>query len=86
MAYKLEGGCFHTAVMHSKNIEYLHRMAVRMNTSIFVKNGPAYAGLGLTGEGPASFTIASPTGEGVTTARHFTRTRRCVVTGYFRIV
>lgn len=86
MAYKLEDGCFHTAAMHSRNIENLHKMAVKMNTSIFVKNGPAIAGLGLGGEGPISFTIASPTGEGVTTARHFTRLRRCVVSGYFRIV
>lgn len=85
LAYKLEGGCFHTAAIHSKNIEHMHKMAVKMNTSIFVKNGPALAGLGLGGEGPASFTIASPTGEGVTTARHFTRIRRCVVSGYFRI-
>jgi len=86
MAYTLEGGCFHTAAIHSKNIENMHKMAVRMNTSIFVKNGPALAGLGLGGEGPTSFTIASPTGEGVTTAKHFTRTRRCVISGYFRIV
>lgn len=86
MAYKLEDGCFHTAAIHSKNIEHMHKMAVKMNTSIFVKNGPALAGLGLGGEGPISFTIASPTGEGVTTARHFTRLRRCVISGYFRIV
>lgn len=86
LAYKLEGGCFHTAVIHSKNIEHMHRMAVKMNTSIFVKNGMSLAGLGMGGEGPTSFTIASPTGEGLTTARHFTRTRRCVVSGYFRIV
>ncbi len=86
LAYKLEGGCFHTAGIHSKNIEHMHKMAVRMNTSIFVKNAPFYAGLGLGGEGPISFTIASPTGEGVTTARHFTRYRRCVIAGYFRIV
>jgi acyl-CoA reductase-like NAD-dependent aldehyde dehydrogenase len=86
LAYRLEGGCFHTAVIHSKNIEHMHRMAVKMNTSIFVKNGMALAGLGLGGEGPTSFTIASPTGEGLTTARHFTRLRRCVVSGYFRIV
>lgn len=85
LAYKLEDGCFHTASMHSKNIENLHKMAIKMNTSIFVKNAPCYAGLGMCGEGPASFTIASPTGEGLTTARHFTRMRRCVVAGYFRI-
>lgn len=86
IAYKLEDRCFHTASIHSRNIEHLHRMAVKMNTAIFVKNGPNLAGLGLGGEGPASFTIAAPTGEGVTTARHFTRIRRCVVSGYFRIV
>jgi aldehyde dehydrogenase len=86
LAYKLEDGCFHTAAIHSNMIDRLHRMAIKMNTSIFVKNGPALAGLGLEGEGPTSFTIASPTGEGVTTARHFTRIRRCVVSGYFRIV
>lgn len=86
LAYQLEAGCFHTAVIHSKNIDHMHQMAVKMNTSIFVKNGMALAGLGLGGEGPTSFTIASPTGEGITTARHFTRTRRCVLSGYFRIV
>ena len=85
LAYKLEDGCFHTAGIHSRNIENLHKMAAMMNTSIFVKNAPFYAGLGMHGEGPASFTIASPTGEGLTTARHFTRMRRCVVAGYFRI-
>lgn len=85
IAYRLENGCFHTAGIHSKNIENLHKAATKMNTSIFVKNAPFYAGLGMCGEGPCSFTIASPTGEGLTTARHFTRMRRCVVAGYFRI-
>lgn len=85
VAYELEDHCFHTASIYSKNIEHMHKMAVKMNTTIFVKNGPTLAGLGLGGEGPASFTIASPTGEGITTARHFTRTRRCTVAGYFRI-
>jgi len=86
LAYQLEGGCFHTAVIHSRNIDHMHRMAVKMNTSIFVKNGMALAGLGMGGEGPTSFTIASPTGEGLTTAKDFTRIRRCVLSGYFRIV
>ncbi|MBF0297936.1 MAG: aldehyde dehydrogenase EutE [Oligoflexia bacterium] len=87
LAYNLEAGCRHTAVIHSRNIENMHKMAVKMNTSIFVKNGPALAGLAFEGEGPTSFTIASPTGEGVTTARHFVRSRRCVLSnGYFRIV
>ncbi|MBF0363340.1 MAG: aldehyde dehydrogenase EutE [Oligoflexia bacterium] len=87
LAFQLEAGCRHTAVIHSRNIESMHKMAVKMNTSIFVKNGPALAGLAFQGEGPTSFTIASPTGEGVTTARHFVRSRRCVLSnGYFRIV
>ena len=86
LAYELEAGCFHTSVIHSKNIDNMNKMHMKMNTSIFVKNGMALAGLGMGGEGPTSFTIASPTGEGVTTARHFTRTRRCVISGHFGIV
>jgi acyl-CoA reductase-like NAD-dependent aldehyde dehydrogenase len=86
LAYRLENGCFHTAVIHSRNIDNMHSMAKKMNTTIFVKNGMALAGLGFGGEGPTSFTIASPTGEGLTTARHFTRMRRCTLSGYFRIV
>jgi len=61
-------------------------MARMMDCSIFIKNAPNYAGLGMGGEGPTSFTIASPTGEGMTTARSFTRKRRCVLVDYFRIV
>jgi hypothetical protein len=61
-------------------------MAQLMNCSIFVKNGPNYAGLGMGGEGPTTMTIASPTGEGMTTARTFTRYRRCTLVDYFRIV
>jgi acyl-CoA reductase-like NAD-dependent aldehyde dehydrogenase len=85
LAYRLENGCFHTAVIHSRNIEHMHRMAKKMNTTIFVKNGMALAGLGLGGEGCTSFTIASPSGEGITSAKHFTRMRRCTLSGYFRI-
>jgi len=85
-AVEVEGRCGHTAVMHSKNIENLSRMAKAMNVSIFVKNGPSYAGLGFGGEGFASFTIASPTGEGLTSARSFTRERRCTLVDYFRII
>ena len=81
-----EHGFRHTASIHSKNIERLSKMARMMNCSIFVKNGPNYAGLGMGGEGPTSFTIASPTGEGMTTARTFTRRRRCTLIDSFRIV
>lgn len=83
---RVEHGYRHTAVMHSLNVENLHRYARVANTSIFVKNAPSYAGLGFTGEGYTSWTIASPTGEGLTTALNFTRERRCVLKDYFRIV
>jgi acyl-CoA reductase-like NAD-dependent aldehyde dehydrogenase len=76
----------HTATMHSRNIEALSHMARVIDCSIFVKNGPTYAGCGLDGEGYTSFTIASPTGEGLTTALNFTRERRCTLKGSFRIV
>ncbi len=82
----VEHGFRHTASMHSRNIEKLSRMARLCDCSIFVKNGPNFAGLGYGGEGPTSFTIASPTGEGMTTARSFTRLRRCTLVDYFRIV
>ncbi|MEZ5065116.1 MAG: aldehyde dehydrogenase family protein [bacterium] len=85
-AREVEGGNFHTASMYSRNIEKLSRMARVIDCSIFVKNGPHYNGLGLGGEGYTSFTIASPTGEGMTTARAFTRFRRCSLIDSFRIV
>ncbi len=86
LAVKAEHGFRHTASMHSKNIEKLSRMARLMNCSIFVKNGPNAAGLGYGGEGYCSFSIASPTGEGLTGPRSFTRERRCTLVDYFRIV
>jgi len=86
LAVKVEAGNRHTAVMHSKNIDNLHLMARKCDCSIFVKNGPSYAGLGLGGEGHTTMTIASPTGEGITSARSFTRQRRCVIVDSFRIV
>jgi acyl-CoA reductase-like NAD-dependent aldehyde dehydrogenase len=86
VAKRVEHGNGHTAVMYSKNIDNLHRMAKEINTSIFVKNAPSYAGLGLGGEGFTSFTIASPTGEGLTTSRTFSRIRRCTLKDHFRIV
>jgi acyl-CoA reductase-like NAD-dependent aldehyde dehydrogenase len=85
LAVKAEHGFGHTAVMHSKNIDNLSRMAREINCSIFVKNGPSVAGLGYGGEGHTSFSIASPTGEGLTSARSFTRDRRCVLVDHFRI-
>ncbi len=85
-AVEVEHGYRHTASMHSRNIDKLSQMARAMDCSIFVKNGPNVSGLGWNGEGPTSFTIASPTGEGMTTARSFTRLRRCTLKDRFRIV
>jgi len=85
-AVEVEHGYRHTASMHSRNIDKLSKMARACDCSIFVKNGPNASGLGWNGEGPTSFTIASPTGEGMTTARSFTRLRRCSLVDRFRIV
>ena len=85
-ALQLEHPRRHTFVMHSDNLSNLSRMARECNASIFVKNGPSQAGLGWKGEGYASFTIASPTGEGMTGPRSFSRWRRCTLVGAFRIV
>jgi len=86
LAREAEHGFGHSASMHSRNIEALSRMARVMNTSIFVKNGPIVAGLAAGGEGHTSFTIASPTGEGLTYPVSFSRRRRCVMVDHFRIV
>ncbi|MBE7453290.1 MAG: aldehyde dehydrogenase EutE [Kofleriaceae bacterium] len=86
MAVRVEHGFHHTATMHSSNIDHMAAMARVCNCSIFVKNDASYAGLGLGGEGYTSFTIASPTGEGLTTAVHFTRERRCTLKEAFRFV
>ncbi|MCC7382646.1 MAG: aldehyde dehydrogenase EutE [Deltaproteobacteria bacterium] len=86
MAKRVEHGFGHTASMYSTDINNLHKMARSINCSIFTKNAPTYAGLGLGGEGYTSFTIASPTGEGLTNATHFTRERRCTLVDSFRIV
>jgi propionaldehyde dehydrogenase len=86
MAIRVEHGNRHTAVMYSTNIGSMHRMAVECDCSIFVKNAPCYAGIGMGGEGFTSWTIAGPTGEGLTNARTFTRIRRCTLKEYFRFV
>lgn len=86
LAVKAENGCKHTAIMHSENVLNLTRAAKCLDTTIFVKNAPSYAGLGFGGEGFTTLTIATPTGEGLTSARSFTRQRRCTLSGAFRII
>ncbi len=86
MALEHEHGYGHTAVIHSRNLETITRMGRRMNTTLFVQNGPSVAGLGAGGEGYASFSIATPTGEGVTTPLTFCRKRRSSTVGSMRVV
>ena len=85
LALDSEHGYKHTAIIHSRNTDNMHKMACVMDTTIFVKNGPSFAGVGLGGEGFGTYSIASPTGEGLTSPRTFTRQRRCALVDYFRI-
>ena len=78
-AVELEHGNRHSAHMHSTNVNNLTKYGKALDTAIFVKNGPSYAALGFGGEGFATFTIASRTGEGLSSAKTFTKTRRCVM-------
>jgi aldehyde dehydrogenase len=85
-AKEAEHGFRHTAIIHSTNVNNMTKMGRAMDTTLFVKNGPCMAGLGLGGEGYASFSIATPTGEGVTTPLTFTRERRCTMVDNLRIL
>jgi len=75
----------HTAIIHSHDVEHMTAMARALDTTLFIKNGPCMAGLGAGGEGYLSFSIATPTGEGVTNPKTFTRVRRCVMVDNLRI-
>jgi acyl-CoA reductase-like NAD-dependent aldehyde dehydrogenase len=86
LAVRMEHGFRHTASIHSTNVDAITRMARAMNCSIFVANGPNLGGLGADGEGFTSFSIASPTGDGMTRPRTFSRERRVTVVGALRIV
>jgi aldehyde dehydrogenase len=86
LAIKHEHGFGHTAIIHSNNLSTITRMGRLMNTTIFVANGPSTAGLGIGGEGYLSYSIATPTGEGITTPLTFTRFRRASIAGALRVV
>jgi acyl-CoA reductase-like NAD-dependent aldehyde dehydrogenase len=86
LAVIAEKGNRHTAIMHSQNITNLTKMAQEIQATIFVKNGPSVAGLGYESEGFTTLTIAGPTGEGLTSAKTFTRQRRCVLVDGLRII
>ncbi len=75
----------HTSIIHSHDVENMTAMARALDTTLFIKNGPCMAGLGLGGEGYLSYSIATPTGEGVTNPKTFCRVRRCVMVDNLRI-
>jgi aldehyde dehydrogenase len=86
LAKKYEHGFKHTAVIHSRNVETITRMGREMDTTLYIQNGPSTAGLGSGGEGYLSFSIATPTGEGVTTPLTFTRQRRSTTVKAMRVL
>jgi aldehyde dehydrogenase len=86
LAKKYEHGFKHTAILHSRNVDTITRMGRELDTSLFIVNGPSMAGLGSGGEGYLSFSIATPTGEGVTTPLTFTRQRRLTAAGSLRVL
>lgn len=85
LGLEAEHGNRHTAICHSKDIEFLSVAAKEMQTTIFVKNAPSYAGIGIGGEGYSTFTIAGPTGEGLTSTKTYCRHRRCTLVDGFNI-
>lgn len=85
-AKRSEHGFRHTAIIHSRNVETITRMGREMDVTIYVQNGPSVAGLGSGGEGYLSFSIATPTGEGVTTPLTFTRQRRSTTVAAMRVI
>ncbi len=86
LAKTYEHGYRHTSIIHSRNVRNMTTMGREMDTTLFIKNGPCMAGLGLGGEGYLSYSIATPTGEGVTNPLTFTRQRRCTMVEDLRII
>lgn len=86
LAKKYEHGFKHTSIIHSRNVETITRMGREMDTTLYIQNGPSMAGLGSGGEGYLSFSIATPTGEGVTTPLTFTRQRRSTTVNGLRVL
>ncbi len=84
-AKKAEHNYRHTSIIHSHDVNHMTQMARALDTTVFIKNGPSMAGLGLGGEGYLSFSIATPTGEGISNPKTFTRVRRCVMVDNLKI-
>jgi len=85
-ARESEHGYKHSAMVHTMNVANMTEMGRAMDTTLYVKNGPCVAGLGMGGEGYISFSIATTTGEGITTPRTFTRFRRCALVDQLNII
>ena len=85
-AIESEHGYRHTALIHSRNMETVTRFGRKANVTVFVVNGPSMSGLGLGGQGYLSYSIATPTGEGITSPLTFTRYRRIMMTGSLRMI
>ncbi len=86
LAKQSEHGYKHSAMIHTMNIANMTRMGREVDTTLFVKNGPCVAGLGMGGEGYISFSVATTTGEGITTPKTFTRFRRCALVDQLNII
>ena len=86
LAKKYEHGYKHTSVIHSRNVDTITLMGRELDTTLYIQNGPSVAGLGSGGEGYLSFSIATPTGEGVTTPLTFCRQRRSTTVGSMRVL
>jgi aldehyde dehydrogenase len=86
MARRSEHEYRHTAIIHSNDVRNMTKMGRVMDTTLFIKNGASMAGLGAGGEGYSSYSIAGPTGEGVTNPLTFTRERRCSMIESLRIL
>ncbi len=85
-AVATEHGYRHSAMIHTSDVHAMTRMGRAMDCTLFVKNGPCIAGLGMGGEGYANFSIATATGEGIVTPATFTRKRRCVMVDNLNVV
>jgi aldehyde dehydrogenase len=86
LAIESEHGCHHTAVIHSRNVDTITRFGHDAAVTLFFVNGPSLAGLGLGGQGYLTYSIATPTGEGMTNPLTFTRYRRVVMTDSLRMI
>jgi len=82
-AARAEHGYRHSAMIHTRNDETARRMARVLNTTLFVRNAACTAALGVDGPGYLSYSIATATGEGVTSPLTFTRQRQMIIGGRY---